>query len=90
MTDWITGDDGDRIFTHEGWKVVIGTFDDDEGSLGIWVAHPLDPDLYVVTSRGLKIFTKVAASWADTVTLPFPVLAAIVEAREIVSTWGRG
>lgn len=82
---WTTDESGNSVFTHEEWRVTAWRADDEDPAT-VTVTHPMIVvgDLEI-TSRGMRLRRLGVRGALDFATIPFPVLAAIVEARGIIA-----
>ena len=80
MTNWITNEEGNStIFTHEGWTVRVG-----EGWIGVTApcaGHEVTVDDDGLWVRGADTYAH--AEHPESFTIPWEVIAAVVEARAI-------
>jgi len=85
MTHFTTGEHGNRTFTHEGWTVRIWS---SEWTSRISVESPHTGEEVEVTEEGIWVRGESFGGWEGpsprSFTVPWPVIAAIVEARAIV------
>ena len=76
MTHFTVNENGSRVFTHEGWTVRVG-------SDWIGVLSPIADHEVTVDADGLWV-RGADGETAESFTIPWPVITAIVEARAIV------
>jgi hypothetical protein len=93
MTISWTHDDetGAHVFEHEEWRVTAWPADDEDPAQ-VTVTHPSFSENWEgsvgaieITSRGMRVRRRSPRTGVDIATIPFPVLAAIVEANAIIS-----
>lgn len=87
MTNWITNEWGNRSFTHEGWTVRIWSPDWCSGNR-VCVESPHSGEEVEVNEEGIWVNGQSSGGWEGpgpaAFTIPWAVVAAIVEARAIV------
>ena len=84
MTNWITDEHGNRTFTHEGWTVRIWS---PEWTSRISVESPHSGEEVEVNEEGIWVRGEYGGGWEvqpKSFTIPWEVIAAIIEARAIV------
>ena len=87
MTHFTTNENGEQTFTHEGWEVQIW---DSQWVQRIRVTSPDSDDIHDVGAGpdGIWVNGSTRTAWHDgpsAFIIPWPVIEAIVEARQIVS-----
>ena len=75
MSHFITDEHGSRVFTHEGWTVRVG-------SDWIGVLSPCADHEVMVDADGLWV-RGADGETAESFTIPWAVIEAVVEARAI-------
>jgi hypothetical protein len=83
MTNWCLFEEGYR-FDYEGWTVALFTQDDEEPPRAYVSQTGLNLGSFEITSRGMRIHAG-AGGVLGIVTIPFPILEAILEAREMLA-----
>ena len=79
MTHWTVYMDGNRVFTHAGWTVEVGS--DWIGVRSPCAGHEVTVDDDGLWVRGAD--TVAHAEYPESFTIPWAVIAAIIEARAI-------
>jgi hypothetical protein len=86
MTNWTTNASGNQVFNHEGWEVQI--WGPEWPNSRISVASPHSGAEVEVHEWGIWVYGESGGGWegpcAESVTIPWPVITAIIEARAIV------
>lgn len=83
MTNWTTDEFGTRTFTHEGWVVQIWRHHGIEARRECrGETCEIEVDEHGIRVRGESRFAGEICP--QTVEIPWPVIAAVVEARAIV------
>jgi hypothetical protein len=86
MTEWITNEWGNRTFTHEGWTVRIWSPEVSGNRVCVESSH--SGEEVEVTEKGIWVNGQSSGGWEgpgpNAFTIPWPVIAAIIEARAIV------
>ena len=77
MTHFTVNEDGSRVFTHEGWTVRVG-------SDWIGVTSPCADHEVTVDADGLWV-RGADGETAESFTIPWPVIEAVVEARATIA-----
>lgn len=86
MTNWITDEHGNRTFTHGGWTVRI--WSSEWTSSRISIDSPQSGEEVEVVEEGIWVNGEESGGWdlrPRAFTIPWPVIAAIIEARAIVA-----
>jgi hypothetical protein len=85
MTYWTTDEHGNRTFTHAGWTVRIWS---PEWTSRISVESPHSGEEVEVHEEGVWVNGESSGGWEGpgpkAFTIPWPVIAAIINARAIV------
>jgi hypothetical protein len=85
MTYWTTDEHGNRTFTHGGWTVRIWS---PEWTSRISVESPHSGEEVEVHEEGIWVNGESSGGWEgpgpQAFTIPWPVIAAIINARAIV------
>ena len=79
MTHFTTNEDGNQTFTHVGWTVEVGS--DWIGVRSPCAAHEVSVDSDGLWVRGADTYAH--AEHPESFTIPWEVIAAVVEARAI-------
>ena len=86
MTNWITDERGNRTFTHEGWTVRIWSPEWTSGRISVDAPH--SGEEVEVHEEGIWVNGESSGGWEgpgpNAFTIPWEVIAAIIEARAIV------
>jgi hypothetical protein len=86
MTNWITDEHGNRTFTYEGWTVRIWSPEWTSGRISVDAPH--SGEEVDVWPEGICIRGESGGGWEgpspSAVTIPWTVIGAIIEARQIV------
>ena len=86
MTNWITDERGNQTFTHEGWTVRIWSPGPSWNRIS--VESPERGEEVEVNEEGIWVNGQSSGGWEgpgpNAFTIPWAVIAAIVEARRIV------
>ena len=86
MTNWTTDVHGNRFFNHAGWTVRI--WSPEWTSSRISVESPHNGEGVEVTEAGIWVNGESSGGWEgpspSSVTIPWAVIGAIIEARAIV------
>ena len=86
MTNWITDEHGNRTFTHEGWTVRIWSPEHSWDRINVDAPH--NGQEVEVHEKGIWVNGTSSGGWEgpgpNAFTVPWPVITAIIEARQIV------
>ena len=86
MTNWTTNASGNQVFNHEGWEVQI--WGPEWPNSRISVASPHGGEEVEVWPEGIWVYGESRGGWEGpspgAFIIPWPVIAAIIEARAIV------
>lgn len=84
MTNWITNEYGAQIFTHEGWEVRIRSPECKWNRIQVFSPYSYYGVEVEVWETGIWV-----KGWegppTSAVTIPWPVIGAIAEARAIIT-----
>jgi hypothetical protein len=86
MTNWITDEHGSRIFSYAGWTVRIWAPENPWSRINVDAPH--NGEEVEVHEEGIWVNGESSGGWEgpgpNAFTIPWEVIAAIVEARAIV------